>query len=215
MTNIYSKSGSSFYVLWGVLHIVVASKVYTMAQGVDVGIVQGRIFQDAWSLLFFAVFAIIVGIFFNWKNDQLGYWLNLIIVSVADIGYIIFILVPGYIPIIPGIIGPALWILAVVFSTIGIKKIGIMKKTGGMKMSEEAVVAKRGPYAVDVEEGKTYWWCSCGRSQNQPFCDGSHEGTQFSPVEFVAEKTAKIALCGCKRTKNQPRCDDTHFSIKP
>ncbi len=81
-------------------------------------------------------------------------------------------------------------------------------------MSEEAVVAKRGPYVVDVEEGKMYWWCACGRSQNQPFCDGSHDGTQFSPVEFVAEKTSKIALCGCKRTKNQPRCDDTHFTIK-
>ena len=81
-------------------------------------------------------------------------------------------------------------------------------------MNDEAVVAKRGPYAVDVEEGKTYWWCACGRSQNQPFCDGSHEGTQFTPVEFVAEKTAKIALCGCKHTKNQPRCDDTHFTIK-
>ncbi len=81
-------------------------------------------------------------------------------------------------------------------------------------MSEEAVVAKRGPYAADVEEGKTYWWCACGRSQNQPFCDGSHKGTPFTPVEFVAEKTAKIALCGCKRTKNQPRCDDTHFTIK-
>lgn len=81
-------------------------------------------------------------------------------------------------------------------------------------MTEQAIVAKKGPYAVDVEEGKTYWWCACGRSNNQPFCDGSHEGTQFKPVEFVAEKTGKIALCGCKRTKNQPRCDDTHFTIK-
>ena len=63
MTNIYSKLGSSFYVLWGALHIVVANKVFTLAQGVDAGIVQGRIFQDAWSLLFFAVFAIILMLF--------------------------------------------------------------------------------------------------------------------------------------------------------
>ncbi len=81
-------------------------------------------------------------------------------------------------------------------------------------MNEEIVVAKRGPYAVDVEAGKTYWWCACGRSQNQPFCDGSHEGTQFSPVEFVAEKKGMVAFCGCKHTKNAPRCDDTHFTIK-
>ena len=122
MTNIYSKLGSLLYVLWGALHIVVASKVYALALGMGAGIVQGRIFQDAWSLLFFAVFAIVVGLFFNWKNDRLGYWLNLIVVSVADIGYIIFILVPGYVPIIPGVIGPVLWILAVVFSTVGIRK---------------------------------------------------------------------------------------------
>lgn len=122
MTNNYSKLGSVFYVLWGILHIIVASKIYMLGQSMDAGIVQGRIFQGAWSLLFFAVFAIVVGILYNWKNDCLGYWLNLIVVSIVDIGYIIFILLPGYVPIMPGIIGPALWVLAVVFSTIGIRK---------------------------------------------------------------------------------------------
>ncbi|RKZ55632.1 MAG: hypothetical protein DRQ44_17600 [Gammaproteobacteria bacterium] len=122
MTNIYSKLGSILYIIWGVLHIIVASKVYALGQSMDANILQGRIFQDAWSLLFFAVFAIVVGLFFNWKNERLGYWLNLIVVSVADIGYIIFILLPGYVPIMPGVIGPALWVLAVVFSTIGIRK---------------------------------------------------------------------------------------------
>ena len=122
MANIFSKLGSITYVLWGVLHIVVASKVYELGQTLDTDIVQARIFQDAWSLLFFAIFAIMIGVFFNWKNDRLGYWLNLIVVSVADIGYLLFILVPGYVPIIPGVIGPALWVLAVVFSTIAIRR---------------------------------------------------------------------------------------------
>ena len=81
-------------------------------------------------------------------------------------------------------------------------------------MSELPVMAKKGPYAVDVEEGKKYWWCACGRSKTQPFCDGSHKGTEFTPVEFIAEKTGMVVFCGCKRTKNQPRCDDTHLSIK-
>ena len=85
---------------------------------------------------------------------------------------------------------------------------------GEANMSELPVMAKKGPYATDVEEGKKYWWCACGRSNNQPFCDGSHKGTEFTPVEFVADKTGMVVFCGCKRTKNQPRCDDTHFSIK-
>ena len=81
-------------------------------------------------------------------------------------------------------------------------------------MSEEPVMAKKGPFAVNVEEGKTYWWCACGLSKSQPFCDGSHKETAFLPVKFVAEKTGMVAFCGCKRTGNKPRCDDTHFSIK-
>ena len=122
MSNLFAKLGSIIYVFWGILHIVAASKVYTLGQTLDPGMVQGRIFQNAWSLLFFAVFAITVGIFLNWKNSHLGYWLNLIVVSAGDIGYIVFVLVPGYVPFMPGVIGPILWILAVIFSTIGLVK---------------------------------------------------------------------------------------------
>ena len=81
-------------------------------------------------------------------------------------------------------------------------------------MDDEPVMAKKGPFAVNVEQGKTYWWCACGRSKSQPFCDGSHKETAFFPVGFVAEKTGMVGFCGCKRTGNKPRCDDTHFSIK-
>lgn len=66
------------------------------------------------------------------------------------------------------------------------------------------------PYAVEVEEGKSYHWCACGRSKNQPFCDGSHQGTDFQPAEFTAEKTDTVYLCGCKKTGSPPFCDGTH-----
>lgn len=80
-------------------------------------------------------------------------------------------------------------------------------------MSEEAVIAQKAPYQVEVTEGETYYWCACGRSKNQPFCDGSHRGTGFEPVAFTAEKTETTYLCGCKRTANQPFCDGTHKSL--
>ena len=120
MSNLFAKLGSITYVLWGILHIEAARKVYVLGQTLDPGMVQGRIFQDAWNLLFFAIFGIAVGVFLNWKNSRFGYWLNLIVVSAGDIGFIIFILIPGYVPIMPGALGPILWVMAVIFSSIGI-----------------------------------------------------------------------------------------------
>ena len=79
-------------------------------------------------------------------------------------------------------------------------------------MSEHPSPRKE-PYEVEVRAGKTYWWCACGRSKTQPFCDGSHKGSGFSPVEFKAEEAGTIAFCGCKNTGNQPRCDGTHRSL--
>ena len=66
------------------------------------------------------------------------------------------------------------------------------------------------PFAVDVEEGKTYYWCACGKSKSQPFCDGSHKDTNFTPVKYVAEKSESVHFCGCKATQNQPLCDGSH-----
>ena len=78
---------------------------------------------------------------------------------------------------------------------------------------DQPVIAQRGPYTVDVETGKKYAWCACGRSENQPFCDGSHSRTEFVPVMFEAEKSETVNFCGCKRTGNSPRCDGTHSSL--
>jgi CDGSH iron-sulfur domain-containing protein 3 len=77
----------------------------------------------------------------------------------------------------------------------------------------EAVVAQKAPYARDLEEGKAYFWCACGRSAAQPFCDGSHKDTGFAPKPFKAEKTGTAYLCGCKHTKNAPYCDGSHKSL--
>lgn len=73
-------------------------------------------------------------------------------------------------------------------------------------MSED----KNKPHAVEVESGKEYYWCSCGRSASQPFCDGSHEGTSKEPVAFTAEKSETVYLCGCKKTNKSPFCDGSH-----
>ncbi len=65
-------------------------------------------------------------------------------------------------------------------------------------------------FIEDVEEGKVYMWCSCGKSKGQPFCDGSHSGTGFSPVIYKATETKSVFFCGCKQTKNSPLCDGSH-----
>jgi CDGSH-type Zn-finger protein len=80
-------------------------------------------------------------------------------------------------------------------------------------MAEEPVVAQTSPYQVELVEGQTYFYCRCGRSKEQPFCDGSHEGTGIEPLEFVAPSTGTFNLCGCKATDDEPWCDGTHNVI--
>ena len=116
-----TKIGAAMYFIWGLLHLKAAFSVYKLGMSLDAGMVQGRVFQDAWSLLIFALVGIFVAIILNWKNSRLGYWINLITVSVTDIGFIFFVLMPGYIPLFPGVLGPVFWVLAVIFSTIGLK----------------------------------------------------------------------------------------------
>jgi len=74
-------------------------------------------------------------------------------------------------------------------------------------------IAQRAPYAVEVEAGKTYFWCACGQSKNQPFCDGSHKGTEFTPVAHKAAQSGRVFFCGCKQSSNRPMCDGTHAKI--
>ena len=73
----------------------------------------------------------------------------------------------------------------------------------------EPVIAGKAPIEMDLEPGE-YWWCSCGRSRNQPFCDGSHAGTDFTPLRFEVQEKETVWLCTCKHTANPPFCDGAH-----
>jgi len=81
-------------------------------------------------------------------------------------------------------------------------------------MGDPVVITQRAPYILEMEPG-TYYWCRCGRSKTQPFCDGSHTGTDFSPLEVIIKDKKRVAWCGCKHTKKQPFCDGTHSRLDP
>ncbi len=77
----------------------------------------------------------------------------------------------------------------------------------------EPVVAAKVPAKVTLDAGKDYWWCACGRSANQPFCDGSHKGTGLAPVKYTAQTAGDYWLCACTQTHKQPLCDGTHKTL--
>lgn len=77
----------------------------------------------------------------------------------------------------------------------------------------EPVIAQKTPVAVDVEAGKTYYWCTCGKSASQPFCDSSHKGSDFAPLKYEAEESGQKYFCACKQTSGQPFCDGSHKQL--
>ena len=77
-------------------------------------------------------------------------------------------------------------------------------------MAEDPVIAQKGPYQVDLKEGQAYFFCRCGRSKKQPFCDGTHKGTGLEPQKFTVDASATYNLCGCKSSDDLPFCDGTH-----
>jgi CDGSH-type Zn-finger protein len=77
----------------------------------------------------------------------------------------------------------------------------------------DPIVAQKAPYSVAVTAGQEYWWCACGRSKSQPFCDGSHRGTGLAPVQYKADADATAWFCGCKQSGKKPMCDGTHKRV--
>jgi CDGSH-type Zn-finger protein len=82
-------------------------------------------------------------------------------------------------------------------------------------MSEQPEIGGTVPIPIEVEAGKDYYWCSCGKSAKQPFCDGSHKGSEFSPMKFTAPESKKVFFCACKRTGATPMCDGSHKALAP
>ena len=77
----------------------------------------------------------------------------------------------------------------------------------------DPVIAARAPIGTDVEAGKTYYWCSCGKSSKQPLCDGSHKGGDFTPQAYTATQTGKVWFCACKHSANKPLCDGSNKGL--
>ena len=77
----------------------------------------------------------------------------------------------------------------------------------------DPVIAQKSPIAVELKAGETYYWCTCGKSAKQPFCDGGHKGSEFTPQAFTADESKTAYLCACKHTKGQPFCDGAHKAL--
>jgi hypothetical protein len=119
-SNTISKIGAVFYIIWACLHLLAAYSVYVLGRSLGSSMVQGRVLQDAWNLLFFSIIAIYVAATLNWRNSVWGYCINFATVGIADTGFIFFVLVPGYTPVWPGILGPVFWVLATISSTVAL-----------------------------------------------------------------------------------------------
>ena len=76
----------------------------------------------------------------------------------------------------------------------------------------QPVITQKKPFAMELDPGE-YWWCACGKSRSQPFCDGSHQGTDLSPQKFIIKERQMVWLCGCKHSETMPYCDGTHKKL--
>ena len=119
--TIFAKAGAVAYVIWGLLHLQAAWSVYTLGRSMPSGMASGRVLQDAWNLLWFSILAILAAVTLNWRNDARGWWINLAVVSIADLGFVFFVLVPGYGPLWPGLLGPIFWIAGLILSSVALR----------------------------------------------------------------------------------------------
>lgn len=114
-----ARLGALCYVLWGLVHYNAAYGLFQLAGTAPVSMVRGRLQQDGFYLAGLATIGIVVGVWLNWRNDRVGFWMNAVAVSLGDIPFVSFVLLPGYMPFWPGVLGPALWVAGLSFTTLG------------------------------------------------------------------------------------------------
>ncbi len=120
MSRVFAVLGAAAYFAWGMLHLLAATNSFRFAANLEAGLVQGRLFQGAFYVAVFAAIAVIVALGFNWRNSRAGYWISLIAVSAADIPFVLFIVLPGHMTGLEAVVGPALWLTGIVFSTLAL-----------------------------------------------------------------------------------------------
>ncbi len=118
MTRLFAVLGAVSYFAWGTLHLLAAANSFRFADSMEDGLVQGRLFQGAFYVAIFAIVAIVVALTLNWKNSRTGYWVNLLTVSAADIPFVLFIVMPGHMTGPESLLGPSLWVVGLVTSTL-------------------------------------------------------------------------------------------------
>jgi len=120
MSRVFAVSGAASYFAWGALHLLAAANAFVSAANIDAGLVQGRLFQGAFYVACFAITAMVIAVGFNWRNSRVGYWINLLTVSAADIPFVLFVVLPGHMTGVESLAGPSLWIAGVAFSTLAL-----------------------------------------------------------------------------------------------
>ena len=120
--TILAKAGAVVYVIWGLLHLLAAWSVYALGRSMPSGMASARVQQDAWNLLWFSILAILAAVTLNWRNDARGWWINLAVISIADLGFIFFVLVPGYGPLWPSLLGPIFWIAGLILASVALRQ---------------------------------------------------------------------------------------------
>ncbi len=104
--------------IWGVLHLNAANMLQQMSASLDPGVLEARVVQAAYHLAFFGIIAVAIGIRWNWRNSAMGYWINIVMLAVVDLGFVFIVFLP-HLPFWPAVLGPLFWVLAAIFSTVG------------------------------------------------------------------------------------------------